>query len=69
MSNKKKGSPAPSDNSNKNEKNYCIDFHGAAIINQDGQEIAITEEMVEKACNQLMDNDSMTPYLEPLKEA
>lgn len=69
MSNKKKGIPDPSDNSNKNEKKFCIDFHGAAIINQDGQEIAITEEMVENACNQLMDCDFMAAYLATLKEA
>ncbi|MDX2506055.1 MAG: hypothetical protein QNL62_16480 [Gammaproteobacteria bacterium] len=69
MSNKKKGTSNPSGKNNKNAKNYCIDFHGAAIINQDGQEIAITEEMVENACNQLMEDETMTPYFAPLKEA
>ena len=46
------------------EKNYCIDFHGAALIDQNGQEIAITEEMIEDACNELIDDHSMTPYLD-----
>jgi len=57
---------ATKDSSNKNNdktKDHCIDFHGAAIINQDGQEIAITEDMVEDACNKLIEDESMTPYL------
>lgn len=45
------------------ELNFCIDFHGAAVIDQNGNEIAITEEMVEHACNQLVDDHAMTPYL------
>lgn len=48
---------------NKQPNNYCIDFHGAAVIDQDGQEIAITEEMVAEACSQLMDDMPMTSYL------
>ncbi|MBQ0719038.1 MAG: hypothetical protein KBT88_11755 [Gammaproteobacteria bacterium] len=30
-----------------------LDFDGAAIINADGSETPITEEMIEKACNDL----------------
>lgn len=29
---------------------FCIDFHGAAIIDENGNEIAITEDMVKQAC-------------------
>jgi methionine-rich copper-binding protein CopC len=29
------------------------DFHGAAIIDKDGKEIPITEEMVRRACLEL----------------
>ncbi|MCG8317405.1 MAG: hypothetical protein MI976_29660 [Pseudomonadales bacterium] len=29
------------------------DFHGAAIIDADGNEIPITEAMVQRACNEL----------------
>ncbi len=32
------------------------DFHGAAIINSDGQEVPITEEMVKQACEELEEN-------------
>ena len=45
------------------EANFCIDFHGAAIIDPDGKETAITEEMIEEACKELEDDHSMTPYL------
>lgn len=31
----------------------CIDFHGAAIIDDNGVEIPITEEMVKHACQQV----------------
>ncbi|MCW8929553.1 MAG: hypothetical protein OQL19_04865 [Gammaproteobacteria bacterium] len=47
----------------KEDKNYCIDFHGATFINRVGQEVAITEEMVEEACQQYLDDSAMTPYL------
>ncbi len=30
-----------------------LDFEGAAIINPDGSETPITDEMVEKACNDI----------------
>jgi hypothetical protein len=29
------------------------DFHGAAIIDKDGKEVPITEEMVQRACSEL----------------
>ncbi|MCV6603721.1 MAG: hypothetical protein OIF34_00335 [Porticoccaceae bacterium] len=29
------------------------DFHGAAIVGEDGQEVPITEEMVKSACEDL----------------
>lgn len=31
----------------------AIDFHGAAIIDEEGHEIPITEEMIKEACKQL----------------
>ncbi len=31
----------------------CIDFHGAAIIDDNGKEIPITEEMVKQACQEI----------------
>ena len=46
----------------KDKKDHCIDFHGATFINRVGQEVEITEEMVEDACNQYL-NKSSTPYL------
>ena len=48
--------------SKKLELEQCIDFHGAAIVNENGEEIAITEEMIEKACKQLEDSYFMSPY-------
>lgn len=33
-----------------------VDFHGAAIIDSEGQEVPITEEMVKKACEDLEKN-------------
>lgn len=56
---------ADSANIKKDQKkaNFCIDFHGAAIIDPDGHETAITEEMIEKVCEELEDDHSMTPYL------
>lgn len=32
-----------------------VDFRGAAIIDADGQEISITEDMIQEACNGLQD--------------
>ena len=60
MSSVKKEKLSPSDNKNENPMDHCIDFHGAAFINQDGEEIAITEEMVEKACDQLIKDKTNT---------
>lgn len=44
--------------SEETEKNYCIDFHGATFINNAGQEVEITEDMVEDACEQFLNNTS-----------
>ncbi len=33
-----------------------IDFHGAAIISENGEEIPITEEMIKDACKKLDPN-------------
>ena len=52
----KKGSEAEesiaSDGTSK--KDHCIDFHGATFIDKVGQEVEITEEMVEEACQQIL---------------
>jgi len=37
---------------------HSVDFHGAAIIDENGREIPITEAMVQKACKQLQDKKS-----------
>lgn len=34
-------------------KEDSIDFHGAAIIDEEGHEIPITEEMIKDACKKL----------------
>lgn len=47
------------------ERNFCIDFHGAAIIDENGNEIAITEEMVLDACQSLDNNWPITPFQQP----
>jgi hypothetical protein len=44
-----------------NKKNYCIDYHGATFINRVGQEVAITEDMVEEACQQFLIDSPSTP--------
>ena len=36
------------------------DFHGAAIINEQGKEVPITEDMVKRACEKL-DKSSVYP--------
>jgi hypothetical protein len=46
--------------SNKINHHHNTDFHGAAIINQLGQEIAITENMIEQACQQYLQDASIT---------
>lgn len=38
------------------------DFHGAAIIDDQGREIPITEQMVQQACSKL---DSAWPFAAP----
>lgn len=35
-----------------------VDFHGAAVIDENGREIPITEEMIQKACEELDDSDT-----------
>jgi len=39
-----------------NQEEAPADFHGAAIIDKDGHEIPITEEMVKDACEDLEDH-------------
>jgi hypothetical protein len=34
-------------------KQASIDFHGAALINHQGIEVPITEEMIQQACEQV----------------
>jgi len=41
---------------NKSSKDL-VDFHGAAIIDKNGQETPITEAMVQKACKKLQDKN------------
>jgi len=59
----KKETDSPNNQKDQETKNFCIDFHGAAIIDPDGNETAITDEMIEKVCEELGDDHSMTPYL------
>ena len=40
---------------NSENKDTPADFHGAAVIDKNGQEVPITEEMVQKACSKLED--------------
>lgn len=35
-----------------------VDFHGAAVIDESGREIPITEEMIQKACAELDESES-----------
>lgn len=35
------------------EQTQDIDFHGAALIDENGEEIPITEEMIQNACDKL----------------
>ncbi len=43
-------------NQQHNETEDPVDFHGAAIIDSEGHEVPITEEMVKKACDKLEEN-------------
>lgn len=36
-----------------NQEKPEVDFHGAAIIDEKGREIPITEEMIQQACDEL----------------
>lgn len=40
------------------------DFHGAALIDQDGKEVLITEEMVQDACHKLDEKEPSEPQSE-----
>lgn len=42
------------------EQSQEVDFHGAAIIDAKGREIPITEEMIQKACEELDEAESDT---------
>lgn len=45
-------------NMNKEKINeQTTDFHGAALIDEDGNEIPITEDMVQDACHNLEDDE------------
>jgi len=50
----------PSDNKNNDAIVKEIDFHGAAVIDSTGREIAITEKMIQTAFDKLT-NISMLP--------
>lgn len=39
--------------SSENSKTKVADFHGAAILNEDGTETPITEDMIQDACEKL----------------
>lgn len=51
-------SQQPKDTSS--ETNQPPDFHGAAVIDEDGNEIPITEDMVQEAFEELEDEQSET---------
>ena len=42
------------------QKEIDHDFHGAAIIDEQGKEVPITEDMVKRACDEL-DKSSVYP--------
>jgi hypothetical protein len=43
---------------NKEKTNkHTTDFHGAALIDEDGNEIPITEDMVQNACHNLEEDE------------
>jgi len=39
-----------------NQEEGPTDYHGAAIIDSEGHEVPITEEMVKQACEELEEN-------------
>lgn len=45
---------------NTEETSQEVDFHGAAVIDEKGREIPITEEMIQKACEELDEAESDT---------
>jgi len=40
-----------------NDDAPTTDFHGAALIDEDGNEIPITEDMVQSACSEQQESD------------
>jgi len=42
---------------NNDQKDQAPDFHGAALIDEEGNEIPITEDMVQDACSESEEND------------
>ena len=58
-SNNNPGNKPETANSDKEqaENTPSPDFHGAAIIDDEGNEIPITEEMIKKACDDLDNKD------------
>ena len=42
-------------------KAQATDFHGAALIDEDGNEIPITEDMVQDACHTLEEDEDSDP--------
>jgi len=40
-----------------NDNEQAPDFHGAALIDEDGNEIPITEDMVKGACSEQKESD------------
>ncbi len=45
----------------KPEEEPAIDFHGAAILDENGEEIPITEDMIQEACEKLDKNWVLKP--------
>ncbi len=39
------------------ENQQEVDFHGAAVIDENGHEIPITEEMIQQACTELEEDE------------
>ncbi|MCB1667882.1 MAG: hypothetical protein R3E73_12040 [Porticoccaceae bacterium] len=48
------------------ENDQHTDFHGAAIIDEDGKEVPITEDMVQEACQEadIIESDENTRQTE-----
>jgi len=46
----------PNSSNDRQDDTVAPDFHGAAIIDDQGVEVPITEDMVQTACNELGDS-------------